>query len=84
MLERQGATLVVALLTLALTAALYIEIPKGFFPVQDTGLIQGISEAPQSISFSAMADRQQVLATAILQDADVQAYLPLSVSTAPI
>ncbi len=70
-LERQGATLVVALLTLALTAALYIEIPKGFFPVQDTGLIQGISEAPQSISFSAMADRQQVLATAILQDADV-------------
>ena len=62
-LERQGATLVVALLTLAITVALYVEIPKGFFPVQDTGLIQGISEAPQSISFAAMADRQEALAT---------------------
>ena len=70
-LERQGATLVVALLTLAITVALYVEIPKGFFPVQDTGLIQGISEAPQSISFAAMADRQEALATAILQDPDV-------------
>ena len=49
----------------------YIEIPKGFFPVQDTGVIQGISEGAQSISFAAMAERQQALAAAILQDPDV-------------
>ena len=61
-LDHQTATLLVALGTLALTAWLYIVIPKGFFPVQDTGLIQGISEAPQSISFAAMAERQQALA----------------------
>jgi len=71
-LDRQSATLVVALGTLALTAWLYIVIPKGFFPVQDTGLIQGISEAPQSISFGAMAERQQALADAILKDPDVE------------
>ena len=70
-LDRQTATLLVALATLALTAALYVVIPKGFFPVQDTGLVQGISEAPQSISFAAMAERQQALAQAILQDPDV-------------
>src|SRR5499425_2026294 len=70
-LNRQTATLLVALGTLALTAWLYIVIPKGFFPVQDTGLIQGISEAPQSISFGAMAERQQALADAILKDPDV-------------
>jgi multidrug efflux pump len=70
-LDRQTATLLVALGTLALTAALYVVIPKGFFPVQDTGLIQGISDAPQSISFAAMAERQQALAQAILQDPDV-------------
>ena len=58
--------------TLALTAWLYIIIPKGFFPVQDTGLIQGISEAPQSISFAAMAERQQALAAVILKDPDVE------------
>ena len=51
---------------------LYIVIPKGFFPVQDTGLIQGITEAPQSISFAAMAQRQQALAAAILKDPDVE------------
>jgi multidrug efflux pump len=51
---------------------LYIFIPKGFFPVQDTGVIQGISEAPQSISFAAMAQRQQALAKVILQDPDVE------------
>ena len=50
---------------------LYVVIPKGFFPVQDTGLIQGITEAPQSISFAAMAERQQALAAAILEDPDV-------------
>ena len=66
-LDRQGATLVVALGTLALTALLYVVIPKGFFPVQDTGLIQGITEAPQSISFQAMAERQQALAAVILE-----------------
>jgi multidrug efflux pump len=71
-LDRQTATLLVALGTLALTAALYVVIPKGFFPVQDTGLIQGISDAPQSISFAAMAERQQALAQAILQDPDVE------------
>src|SRR5258705_8181825 len=57
---------------LALTAILYILIPKGFFPAQDTGLIQGVSEATESISYSAMADRQQALAAAILTDPDVQ------------
>jgi len=70
-LDYQGATLVVAVGTVVLTAALYIVIPKGFFPVQDTGLIQGISEAPQSISYAAMAERQQDLARAILKDPDV-------------
>ncbi|HXR58066.1 MAG TPA: MdtB/MuxB family multidrug efflux RND transporter permease subunit [Burkholderiales bacterium] len=67
-LQRQRATLWVALGTLVLTVLLYIVIPKGFFPVQDTGLIQGISEAAQSISFKAMAERQQALAKAVLED----------------
>ena len=67
-LDRQPLILLIALATLVLTAMLYIYVPKGFFPVQDTGIIQGISEAPQSISFSAMAERQQALAKAILED----------------
>jgi multidrug efflux pump len=71
-LDRQRATLWVALGTLALTVLLYVFIPKGFFPVQDTGLIQGISEAPQSISFQAMAERQQALARAVLEDPAVE------------
>jgi multidrug efflux pump len=71
-LERQRATLWLALGTLALTVLLYVFIPKGFFPVQDTGLIQGISEAPQSISFPAMAERQQALARAVLEDPAVE------------
>ncbi|MBI3706970.1 MAG: MdtB/MuxB family multidrug efflux RND transporter permease subunit [Proteobacteria bacterium] len=71
-LDHQLSTMVVAIATLALTAYLYVVIPKGFFPVQDTGLIQGISEAPQSISYAAMAERQQALAAAILKDPDVQ------------
>jgi len=54
-----------------LTVFLYVVIPKGFFPVQDTGLIQGISTAPPSVSFDAMAQRQQALAAAILKDPDV-------------
>jgi len=71
-LDRQGLTLIVAAATLAVTLLLYVFIPKGFFPVQDTGEIQGISEAAQSISYPAMAERQQALAAAILTDADVQ------------
>ncbi|MEP6485048.1 MAG: efflux RND transporter permease subunit, partial [Rudaea sp.] len=67
-LDRQLATLIVFGITLAVTIILYIVIPKGFFPIQDTGVIQGISEAPQSISFPAMADRQNRLAALILQD----------------
>jgi multidrug efflux pump len=71
-LEYQGATLLVAVGTLVLTIFLYIIIPKGFFPVQDTGVIQGISQAPQSISFSAMAKKQQEVAKVVLQDPAVQ------------
>ena len=67
-LNHQQATLVVAGGTLVLTVLLYLVVPKGFFPVQDTGLILGISEAPQSISFGAMATRQQALAKVILED----------------
>ena len=67
-LDRQRATLVVAVATLVLTVILYIVIPKGFFPIQDTGAIQGISEAPQTISFAAMATRQQALAEVVLKD----------------
>ena len=67
-LRHQPATLLVAAATLVLTIVLYVVVPKGFFPVQDTGVIQGISEAPQSISFPAMAARQQALARVILQD----------------
>ena len=70
-LDHQPLTLLVAVGTLGLTVLLYIMIPKGFFPVQDTGLIQGISEAEPSVSFEAMAQRQQALAAAILKDPDV-------------
>jgi multidrug efflux pump len=70
-LRHQPATLLVALLTLALTVALYAAVPKGFFPVQDTGAIQAISEAPQSVSFQAMADRQRDAARVILKEPDV-------------
>jgi multidrug efflux pump len=71
-LDRQGATLIVAVATLVLTVLLYVFIPKGFFPVQDTGAIQGISEAPPTVSFAAMAERQQALADVILQDPAVE------------
>jgi len=67
-LNHQQATLVVAVGTLILTVLLYVVVPKGFFPIQDTGVILGISEAPQSISFPAMVERQQALAGAILTD----------------
>ena len=67
-LQHQTLTLLVAMATLGLTILLYVVAPKGFFPIQDTGLIQGISEAPQSISFPAMAERQQALVKIIRQD----------------
>ena len=67
-LNHQPATLTVAVLTLVITIVMYVAIPKGFFPVQDTGVLLGISEAPQSISFVAMVERQQALAAAILAD----------------
>ncbi|MGB7040328.1 MAG: multidrug efflux RND transporter permease subunit [Xanthobacteraceae bacterium] len=71
-LDRQPATLLVAVLTLALTILLYILIPKGFFPVQDTGMIQAISEASQSVSYDTMATLQDQLAETILKDPDVE------------
>jgi multidrug efflux pump len=70
-LNHQRLTLGVALATLVVTAALYVLIPKGFFPDQDTGLIQGVSDATEGISYAAMAERQQALAAAILKDPDV-------------
>ncbi len=70
-LDHQPLTLWAATGTVALTVLLYVIIPKGFFPQQDTGLIQGVSEAGESISYAAMADRQQALAAAILTDPDV-------------
>ena len=70
-LKHQPATLVVTAGTLALTIFLFLIIPKGFFPVQDTGVILGISEAPATISFTALAERQRALARVILKDPDV-------------
>ena len=70
-LDHQVVTLIVAMLTLVMTSAQYIEIPKGFFPVQDTGAIQGITTAAQDISFPAMARQQRALVDVILQDNDV-------------
>ncbi len=77
-LNRPGPTLGVFGLTVALTVALYVWVPKGFFPRQDTGLVQGFTQAEQSISFSAMAQRQQALSQALLQDpavAHVSAFI---------
>ena len=77
-LGHQRLTLATALATLGLTVLLYLALPKGFFPVQDTGLLQGISEAPQSISFQAMSERQQRLSEVILADpavASLSAYI---------
>ena len=71
-LDYQTITLVVAAATLVLTIVLYIFIPKGFFPTQDTGEIQGISQAPETISFAAMKEKQQQLAHIILQDPAVE------------
>ena len=71
-LDHRTLTMAVFVLTLALTAALYVFVPKGFFPLQDTGQIQGITEAAQSTSFAAMAGHQRALAARILQDPAVQ------------
>jgi len=71
-LEHETETLMIAIGTLVLTILLYIVVPKGFFPVEDTGVIQGVSEAPQNVSFAAMARGQQALARIILQDPAVE------------
>jgi multidrug efflux pump len=71
-LRNQPLTLAVAVATLVLTVVMFIKIPKGFFPVQDTGVIQGVSEAEQTISFKAMSQRQQALDKVILQDPAVE------------
>jgi multidrug efflux pump len=71
-LRHQTLTLFVTVATLVLTIFLYYIVPKGFFPVQDTGVILGISEAPQTVSFSQMSERQQSLAAVILKDPDVE------------
>jgi multidrug efflux pump len=71
-LDRQALTLIVATGTVVVTALLYVVIPKGFFPIQDTGLVQGITEASESISYAEMANRQQAMAAAILKDPDVE------------
>ena len=71
-LDHQKITLMVAVATFVLTALLYILIPKGLFPTQDTGILQGYTEAGQSVSFAAMSDRQQAMAKALLADPDVE------------
>ena len=71
-LQHRRLTLGIAVGTLLLTVLLYVIVPKGFFPLQDTGALQGITEAPQSVSFAAMAERQQALAEALLQDPAVE------------
>jgi len=71
-LRHRTTTLIVTVATLVSTILLYIYVPKGFFPVQDTGVILGVSEAPQTVSFAAMAQRQQALADVILKDPAVE------------
>ena len=71
-LRHQTLTLMVTLATFVLTLLMYMWVPKGFFPVQDTGVILAITDAPQDISFAAMSQRQQALANAILKDPDVE------------
>lgn len=71
-LNHQNLTLLVAAATLVFTALLYVIVPKGFFPSQDTGMIQGITQASQDVSFSEMGRRQQLLTAAILNDPDVE------------
>jgi multidrug efflux pump len=71
-MQRQTLTMSVFFITAVLTVALYVFIPKGFFPIQDTGIIQGFSEAPQNVSFQAMAEHQQKLAAVLLEDPAVE------------
>jgi multidrug efflux pump len=71
-LRHQFVTLLITIATLALTILLYVVVPKGFFPVEDTGILLGISEAPQTVSFRSMAQRQERLADVILRDPDVE------------
>ena len=71
-LNHQGVMLLIALGTFLLTGYLYVTIPKGFFPIQDTGVIQGVTQAAEAISFDQMADHQQALAKVILADPDVE------------
>jgi len=71
-MRHQTLTMTVFAATVALTVALYVFIPKGFFPAQDTGLIQGFSEAPQNVSFAAMSEYQQALGKRILEDPAVE------------
>jgi len=71
-LQHQTAALLVMIGTVVLTAGLYLAVPKGFFPIQDSGVIQAVTEAPQDTSFSAMADKQQALAELILKDPEVE------------
>ncbi len=71
-LRHQTATLLVAVATVVLTIGLYFFVPKGFFPVQDTGIIQGISQAAQTASFDEMAQKQRALAQVILKDPAVE------------
>jgi multidrug efflux pump len=70
-LKHQTATILATVAALALTLYLYVIVPKGFFPVQDTGVILGVTEGPESVSFTSMADRQQRVAKVILEDPDV-------------
>jgi multidrug efflux pump len=86
-LRHQSLTLIVAVATLGLTVVLYLLSPKGFFPEQDTGVIQGISEGPQSVSFQAMAERQQQVAALILRDpavASLSSYIGVDGSNATL
>src|SRR6202040_650828 len=71
-LDHQPLTLIVAVVTLVVTILLYIMIPKGFFPTQDTSLVQGITRAGPTVSFAEMAHRQQALAGEILHDPNVE------------
>jgi multidrug efflux pump len=71
-LQHQALTLGVTIATVLVTAALYVVVPKGFFPVQDVAAIQAVTDAPQSVSFAAMAERQQALAAKILEDPAVR------------
>ena len=71
-LNHQALTFMVFVITFALSGMMFYMIPKGFFPIQDSGVIQGISEASQSISFEAMAGRQQAIAKVVLEDPAVE------------